>query len=211
MLHEVPATGAFVGNVGHGSRLCVELPAGGAVAGRRARDRLGIRDEAGVEAVGAGNLLWRAPGAADFVGDEHLRVAGGVAGVSRGGAVARRRARYPCDPFLIDRRDAGDRYVDGVDLAPLAVRLIGHERVEADRGVLIETAGGAGARRGAGDGQGLRAAAAVEGAGTGYLDGLPPGAVFLAGDERLLGAGGGEVGPAHGAVSWRGARHGEAG
>src|SRR5262250_1803818 len=122
-------------------------------------------------------------------------MAGGVAGIPRGGAVARRRAGHPRDPFLVDGRDAGDRHVDGVDLAPLAAGLIGHERVEADRGVLIETAGGAVARRWAGDGQGLRTGAAVEDAGTGDLNGRLPGAVPLVGDERLLGAGGGEVGP----------------
>src|SRR5262249_60879625 len=110
-----------------------------------------------------------------------------------------RRAGPRRDLLLVDGRDAGDRAVDGSARALLAVRLIGHERVEADRGVLIETAGRAVARRRARDGQDLRAVAVVEGAAARRLDGRPPGAVPLVGDERLVDAVDGFVEPADGA------------
>src|SRR5215471_4217775 len=114
--------------------------AGGAVACRGARHRVGRGSPALVEGGGAGDLLGVAPGAVglgDYVG---LVVAGAVGVAAAGGAGARRGARHRTDDAAAG--GAGD-FDGGV---PPAVHLGGDEPVEVAGAVFVESAGGAVAR-----------------------------------------------------------------
>src|SRR5690349_11135917 len=180
-------------------------PGGGAVARRRARHRTGRRVTALVEGGGARDLDGLLPDAVHLAGHERLLVARAVGVLPGGAAVARRRARHRVDPratALVEGGGAG--HLDG--RMPDAVHLSGHER-PAVTGADVASAGGAVARRRARHRIGHRDPAPVEGGGARDLDGLLPGAVHLAGDQRLLAAGAVGVVPSGGTVARHGARH----
>src|SRR5262249_828388 len=90
---------------------------------------------------------------------------------------------------------------------PGAVHLAGDEHLSVVGAVGVATACGAVARRRARYRTYARANELVEGGGAGHLDGRVPGAVHLAGDERLVAAGAVGVATACGAVARRRARH----
>src|SRR5215468_9176368 len=123
-----------------------------------------------------------------FVDDERLPVAGTVSVEPASGAVARRRARHRKDhraTALVEGGGAG--HLDG--RVPGAVHLAGDEHLSVVGAVGVATACGAVARRRARYRTYARANELVEGGGAGHLDGRVPGAVHLAGDERLVAAG----------------------
>src|SRR5712692_7032462 len=139
---------------------------------------------------------------------ERLPVRGAVRVEPACRAVARRGARHGeglGKPALVQGARGG--HLDR--LPPGAVALADHERLLVTGAVRVEPACRAVARRRARHGEGLGTPALVQGARTGHVDRLAPGAVALADHERLLVTGAVRVEPACRAVARRGARHGE--
>src|SRR4029450_12887600 len=140
------------------------LPAGAAVARRRARHLTNPRGPALVEGGGAGHPDGGAPGTAHLADHERLIVPGAVLVVPAGAAVARRRARHRIDfrvPGLVEGGGAG--HPNGG--APGAADLADHERLGMPGTVGVEPAGAAVARRPARHRTDLRVPALVEGGG----------------------------------------------
>src|SRR5262249_9304170 len=135
---------------------------------------------------------------------ERLGVTGAVAVGSAGGAVARGGARHggdPGEPARVQGARAG--HLDR--LAPGAVRLADHERLEAAGAVGVAPAGGAVGRRAARHGE-PAGPPGVRAAGPG-LPAPPPRGAFGLAHHAPGEAGAAGVGPAGGAVARRAARH----
>ena len=145
--------------------------------------------------------------------DERLLVAGGVAVVPAGAAVARRGARHRQDHRAGAAGVECGRPGDLLGVAPGPAGFGDDERLlVAGGGVGVVPAGAAVARRGARHRIDLRVSPGVEGRGAGHLFRSPPDVRGLVDHEGLDDRGGageaGGVGPAGATVGGTGTRHG---
>src|SRR5215469_3481032 len=180
--------------------------AGGAVTRQAARYELDLGTPAHVQGPRAGYLDRLAPGAVALADHERLLAMGAVRVEPAGGAVARRGTRHRADegtPALVQGPQAG--HLDR--LAPRAIPLADHEPLPVTGAVAVEPPGRAVARQTARDLADASTPARVQGPRAGYLDRLAPGAVALAGHERLPVTVAVRVATAGGAVARRGTRH----
>src|SRR6185437_958618 len=159
------------------------VPAGHAVARRTARHRPHLGGPAGVQRTEAWYLDGLGPGAVLLADDESLPVTMAVDVAAAGRAAACRRARHRVDPAA--RRGQGGQagYLDR--LAPGAVPLAGHEALPVSLAILEVPSGPAVAGREARHRGDPGRSAGIERRYAGRLGRLAPGAVSLAGHERL--------------------------
>src|SRR5579875_3440140 len=188
------------------------VPAGAAVARRRARQRCDTGHGAVVVGRGSGEALGLAPGAAGLADHERLVADGDAAGVvpAARAAVAVRGTGHRVDPgvaALVQGAGAGNL----LGLAPDAAGLADHERLLGGAAAVgpVVPAEAAVTRRRARHRADLGAVAGVERGETGDLRCLAPDAIGLTGNEHFLDqrGGAGIVITTRDAVARRGTRH----